>query len=141
MARLRDKMREDLELRGRRAETIATYLRCVRRFFEHVGRLPAVVGAAEIRAYLLHLIRERKVHPATVNVYAAAISFFYRVTLRRPVEVDWVTRMKVPMRLPKALSGTEVERFFKAFSTKKHLAMVMLAYGAGLRVSEICRQE
>ena len=83
MARLRDKMREDLELRGRRAETIATYLRCVRRFFEHVGRLPAVVGAAEIRAYLLHLIRERKVHPATVNVYAAAICFFYRVTLRR----------------------------------------------------------
>jgi hypothetical protein len=59
MAKLEDKMREDLELRGSRPDTIATYLRCVRRFFKHIDRRPAATGATEIRASLLYLIRER----------------------------------------------------------------------------------
>ena len=141
MARLRDKMREDLELRGRSPATIDTYLRCVRRFVEHVGRPPATLGAVEVRQFLLHLLRTSKAHPATINVYAAAIRFFYQVTLKRPDVVADVPRMKVPMRLPTFLSGTEVERLLAAIPTNKHRAMVMLAYGAGLRVGEIARLE
>jgi integrase/recombinase XerD len=141
MRRLRDKMREDLELRGLRPNTIDTYIGCARRFVEHFALPPAKLGAAEVRGYLLYLIKEVKAAAPTVNTYAAAIRFLYCVTLQRPEVVADVVRVKTPMHLPRFLSGTEVERLLAAISTLKHRAIVMLAYGAGLRVSEIARLE
>jgi integrase/recombinase XerD len=141
MTRLRDKMREDLQLRGLCPNTIDTYIRGVRRFVEHFGVPPAKLGAAEVRRYLLSLLNEAKASPSTVNTYAAAIRFLYGVTLKRPDAVADVVRMKTPMRVPRILSGTEVERLLAAIPTTKHRAMVMLAYGAGLRVSAIARLE
>ena len=70
--RLRDKMREDLELRGMSASTI-TYLDCARRLAEHCGRSPGALGAPEIRAFLPYLLHERRVAPSSFNVYASAI--------------------------------------------------------------------
>lgn len=141
MVRLRDKMREDLELRGFSVATSEAYVRCARSFVEHFHRPPAKLGAGEVRSYLLHLLQERRAAPGTVNVYAAAIGFLYRVTLKRPEVVAEVVRMKTPMRLPRFPSGPEVARLLVALPTARLQAMAMLAYGAGLRVSEIVRLE
>jgi site-specific recombinase XerD len=141
MIRLRDKMREDLELRGMSASTVTTYVCCARRFVEHFGLPPGKIGATDVRNYLLHLIHEVKAAPSTVNVYAGAIQFLYRVTLKRAEVVADVVRLKTPKRLPRFLSGAEVERLLVALPTLRHQAMAMLAYGAGLRVSEIVRLE
>lgn len=137
--RLRDKMREDLVLRGMSGNTITTYVRCARRFAEHFGRSPCALGAAEVRAFLLHLVQERKLCPASFNVYAAALTFLYRVTLERPDEVARVPRMRVPMHVPAVLSAVEVRRLLGALATDRQRVMAMLAYGAGLRVSEVCK--
>jgi hypothetical protein len=67
MIRLRDKMREDLELRGMSASTVTTYVCCARRFVEHFGLPPGKIGATDIRSYLLHLIHEVKAAPSTVR--------------------------------------------------------------------------
>ena len=142
MRRLRDTMREDLVLRGMSANTIETYVGCARRFAEHFGRSPCRMGAAEIRAFLLHVAGERGGNgrsASTVNVYAGALRFLYAVTLGRPEELVRVPRMRVPMHVPVVLSGTEVERLLGALVSPKHRAIAMLAYGAGLRVSEVCR--
>jgi site-specific recombinase XerD len=48
-------------------------------------------------------------------------------------------RMRVPMHVPTVLSGGEVARLIAALTSDKHRALVMLAYGAGLRVSEVCK--
>jgi len=141
MTRLRDKMREDLQLRGLCPTTIDTYIRGARRFVEPFGAPPAKLGAAEVRRSLLSLLNEAKASPSTVNTYAAAIRFLYDVTLKRPDVVADVVRLKTPMRVPQILSGTEVERRLAAIPTTKHRARVMLAYGAGLRVSELARLE
>jgi hypothetical protein len=84
MIRLRDRMREDLELRGFRANTIDIYLRCARRFVDYFNLPPSKLGAAEVRRFGLHLLREAGVSASTVSVYAAAIRFLYCVTLKRP---------------------------------------------------------
>ena len=84
MIRLRDKMQEDLELRGFRATTVEAYLRCARRFVEYFNLPPSKLGASEVRRYGLYLLREAGVSASTVNVYAAAIRFLYCVTLKRP---------------------------------------------------------
>jgi len=139
MKRLRDTMREDLALRGMSANTIGIYVRCARRFAEHFGRSPCRMGAPEIRAFLLHLARERGRSASTVNVYAAALRFLYGVTLGRPEEMARIPRMRVPMHVPVVLSGTEVERLLGAIVLARHRVAAMLAYGAGLRVGEVCR--
>jgi integrase len=53
----------------------------------------------------------------------------------------WADRRWGVGHVPRILSGTEVERLLAAIPTTKHRAMGMLAYGAGLRVSEIARLE
>jgi integrase/recombinase XerD len=137
--RLRDRMREDLMLRGMSGNTIKTYVRCARRFAEHFGRSPCSLGAADIRAYLLYLIHERKLCAASYNVYSAALTFLYRVTLERPEEVRGMPRMRVPMHVPVVLSAVEVAQLLGALATDRQRVMVMLAYGSGLRVSEVCK--
>ena len=137
--RLRDRMREDLVLRGMSANTIATYDRCARQFSEHFGRSPSAMGADEVRVFLLHMVQNRKICEASFNVYAAAIKFLYTVTLKRPEAVADVPRMRVPMKIPVVLSGPEVSRLLGELRTDRQRVMVMLAYGCGLRVNEICR--
>jgi site-specific recombinase XerD len=132
-------MREDLALNGLSANTATSYLRCARRFAEYFGRSPSALGSAQIRQFLLHLLEERKLHPASVNVYAGAIKFLYRITLKRPEEVAWLPHLRVPMRVPTVLSHGEVAQLLAALSSDKQRAMVMAAYGAGLRISEVCK--
>jgi integrase/recombinase XerD len=138
MRRLRDKMREDLALRGMSENTSANYVGCARRFADYFRRSPCVLGASEIRAFLLALV-ERGVRPRTFNVYVAALTFLYRFTLGLPERVAALPRMRVPMHVPTVLTGAEVERILVAIGSAKHRALVMLAYGAGLRVGEACR--
>lgn len=134
MGELRDRMTEDLRLRALAPSTQRTYVRCARKFAAFHRRSPAELGASEVRAFLLHL--ERKVSAATRHVYTAALKFLYRVTLRRPEVVAHLPAVKVPKRLPRILSGSEVERLLKAIHVLKYRAILMIAYASGLRIAE-----
>jgi integrase/recombinase XerD len=138
MKRLRDMMREDLALRGMSAATIDSYVRCARRFAEHFGRSPCSMGECEVRAFLVYLT-DRGMHPSSLNVYGGALRFLYGVTLGRPQELARLPRARVPMHVPVVLSETEVERLLGAIISERHRVAAMLAYGAGLRVGEVCR--
>ena len=141
MGKLRDKMDEDLRLRGLSLNTRKTYLRCARAFVKHYRKSPTEMGKAEVRDFLLHLVDERKLTAASYNVYGAAIRFLYSHTLGRPEEVAWVGQMRVTRRLPAILSPEEVERLLGALKSLKMQAIVLTAYGAGLRVSEVVHLE
>jgi len=131
-------MRADLALRGMSVATIDNYVRCARKFAEHFGRSPCTMGLREARAFLLHLTG-RGLHPSSLSVYGSALRFLYDVTLDRPFELERLPRPRVPMRVPVVPSGTEVERLLGAVSRPNHRVALMLAYGVGLRVGEICR--
>jgi integrase/recombinase XerD len=138
MGELRDRMEADLRLRRRSENTCVAYLRCVRAFAAYYRRSPAELGEPEVRAFLTHLVEERRVHPSTQGVYAAALRFLYGVTLRRPELSALIPRPRVIPSLPTILSPAEVERLIAAAWSTKYRAILMTAYGAGLRVSEIC---
>jgi len=93
MRRLRDRMCEDLALRGMRPNTIDTYVRCARRFAEHFGRSPCAMGGSEVRAFFLYLVQERKLS-ASFKVYAGAIRFLYAVTLDQALDREREVRRK-----------------------------------------------
>ncbi len=139
MGKIRDRMLAEMELRGMAVRTQDTYLMCCRQFVGHFMRSPEQLGAAETKAFILHLIRERHASPSSVGVHVAAIRFLYRVVLRNPEAVEDLPRPKVPVRLPVVPSRDEVKRLSKAVRSSKYRTILTIAYGAGLRVSEVCR--
>jgi integrase/recombinase XerD len=138
MGMLRDRMEGDLKLKGFSANTQRCYLNCAQRFAEHYDRSPVHLGEREIKDFLLHLVKDKGASPATHRMYVAALKFLYLVTLNRPDVVERIPFPKVPRRLPDILTGTEAERLISCITSIKYRTMAAVAYGAGLRISEVC---
>lgn len=141
MGQIRDRMEADLELKGFARTTRKDYLLRARHFVAHFGRSPETLGEEDVRQFLLHLVIERGVRPTTHRMYVAALKFLFSVTLRRPEVVAALPWPKVPRTLPDILSSEEVQRLLAAVRSIKHRAILMTAYGAGLRISEACTLE
>jgi len=137
MTTLREKMKEEMKLRGFSEGTQKKYLYEIIKLKKHYQVSPAKLSQEEIKAYLLYLIYERKLSASTYNVVIHALRFFYEVIMRRLISCHDFPLSKVPKKLPDILSTTEVESIIKATVNIKHRAMLVLAYGAGLRSSEI----
>jgi len=139
MTPLRRRMIEDMTLRNFSPKSIATYVRYVAAFARYFNTSPAHLGPEHIRAYQLHLIQEKQLAWTSYNQILSALRFLYQVTLGQ----DWVVKKligpKRPRQLPVVLSLDEVTQFFAAIPNLKHRAILMTAYAAGLRVSEVCR--
>jgi len=133
---LRDRMHDDLKLKNYAPGTVEHYLRCAQVFVERFGISPLEIGEQAIREYVLALAKERS--PSTVKMHVAAIRFLYVVTLRSPERVVGLHFPKVPRRLPDILSREEVWRLLEAIEPPKYRAVLMAAYGAGMRISEAC---
>jgi site-specific recombinase XerD len=138
---LREKMKADLKLRRYKPGTIESYLLCAKKFATFHHRSPAEMGEPEVRRYLLHLVDERRIGPAGHKMQVAAIKFLYGITLGRPEVAAKVPWPKVPVKLPDILEADEVAEVLGAIESMKHRAIVMTAYGAGLRISEACALE
>jgi integrase/recombinase XerD len=137
MTPLRRRMIEDMELRNLAPKTIDAYVRRVATFARHFGRSPEDLGPDEVRSYLLHLVQEKHVSWSYYNQTVAALRFLYEVTLERPAAMPRIHCPKLPRKLPVVLSPDEVTRLFAAVASLKHRAILMAAYSAGLRVSEV----
>jgi site-specific recombinase XerD len=92
--------------------------------------------AEDIKRFLLERRNEGRA-PATINQEYAGLNFFYRQVLRRPFDRVMLPRMKEPLRLPSVYSREEVAKILAAPSNPKHKILLLLAYGCGLRVSEL----
>lgn len=138
MGELRNRMIEDMKLRGLSDSTIDCYQRAGRALATFHKRSPCEMGEAEIRQFLLHLVNERKVSSSTHYVYLAGIKFLFAHTLRRPEEVVQIPFPRVERPLPDIPSVDELEEVFGAIKSLKHRAILMLAYGSGMRISEAC---
>jgi site-specific recombinase XerD len=130
-------MIEEMKLRNLSPRTIEVYVSRVANFARYFGRTPEVLGRDEVRSYLLHLVQEKKVSWSVYNQSVAALRFLYEVTLGREGVLVRIACPKQPKRLPVVLSLEEVTRFFAAIIGVKHRAILMTAYAAGLRISEV----
>jgi integrase len=84
----------------------------------------------------VYLAEQRQLSAASINTFVSAVQFLYLVTLEMPWGKNRFVRMKVPEKLPVVLSREEVERLFRHVGFLKRRAVLMLCYGAGLRISE-----
>lgn len=139
METYRQRMEAQLIMRGYAPKTVKAYLYHMRRFIEFLGSRPPVsIEFAEITRYQEHLAVERKVSWAFFNQAVQAIRFFFRFVLPRPA---WRCEM-IPFQrrgrvLPVVLSAEEVAALFEATLNRKHRALLMTTYAAGLRLNEV----
>jgi len=139
MGKFRDRMDEELRLRGYSASTRECYVRCVRNFVRHFMRPPDQLTLEHIRQYQLHLTRDRHVAWTYFNQVVCALRFFYREVLKKDWEVRHIPYQKTGRKLPEILSPAEVAALFRATGNLKHRALLMTMYAGGLRVSEVAR--
>ena len=142
MTILRQKLIDEIQLRGFSPNTQRTYVRSVTGLARFYHRSPDQIADGEIKAYLLYLLRVKKLATSTLIVAVSALRFFFRQVLHRPTEAieQALPRMKKPMLLPKVYSVQELEQLFgQPKLNRKHRAMFLTTYAAGLRISEVCQ--
>jgi integrase/recombinase XerD len=139
MTPLRQRFVHDLQFRNDAPRTVTTYVAAVARCAGFHGRSPEQLGPEPIRAYLLHLVQERRVSGSTFNQAVSALRFLYRVTLGRPEVVPYVPYGTKPKTVPTVLSRDAVRRLLDAVPAGRWRLMLPLAYGCGLRVGEVVR--
>jgi site-specific recombinase XerD len=130
-------MIEDLKVRNRSARTIKTYIGHVAKFAQHFQKSPELLGPEEVRQYQVYLVHERRVSWSHFNQAVCALRFLYHHTLRRDWAITHIPFPRQPKKLPVVLSQSEVQRFLAAIRKLKYRAILMTAYAAGLRLSEI----
>jgi site-specific recombinase XerD len=138
MGALRKQMDGDLVVRGMSVRTREAYLGAVAGLAKHYGRRPDHVTQEEVQNYLRYLIENRKLAWSSCNIVFQGLKFFYRVTLKRSATQFDIPRARQPQKLPQILSREEVAALIENTVNLKHRTILMTAYGAGLRLSEIC---
>jgi len=126
----------DMTLRKLQAKTQAAYIRAVKNFTRFFGRSPDLASAEDLRSYQLHMV-EQGVSSTTLNATITGLKFFFGVTLDRPSALKKMSPVRKEQKLPRVLSVDQVARLLQAISNLKHRAALSVAYGAGLRASEV----
>jgi integrase/recombinase XerD len=136
MESMYERLRMDMELKGYSPHTQVCYLARVREFLRHFDQSTEEIGKEGIRAYLYHLIKEKKASQSVVAQTYSALKFFYEITLER----DWngfrIPRVKTPKRLPVVLAKEEISTILDTTENLKCKAILATIYSGGLRVSE-----
>jgi integrase/recombinase XerD len=133
---LRQRMTDDMRMRQLAPKTQASYLRIVREFTRFLGRSPDTATVEDLRRYQLHLV-DHGVSPVSLNAAITGLKFFFEITLHEPDLMARMQPVRVPRVLPVVLSPDEVGRLIAATGNLKHQTALSVAYGAGLRASEV----
>jgi integrase/recombinase XerD len=133
---LRHRMIEDMSLRNLAPRTQEHYIRSCKKLAAFLRRSPDMATAEDIRLFQLHLA-EQGVSICTRNRTMTGVAFLFRVTLRRPEIADQIEYIAEPQKIPLVLSPEEVRRLLDAAPGFKCRLLLSLAYGCGLRASEV----
>jgi integrase/recombinase XerD len=135
---LKKRMLDELQRRSYAQNTVRAYVHAIEDFARYFGKSPDQLGPEQIRDYQVHLFRDRKLSPGTVEGRGAALRFLYVKTLRRPYLQDDIPFPKRSRRLPLVLSPEEVTLLIDSAENLTHRAMMMTLYATGIRRAELC---
>ena len=133
---LRERMLQDMTMRGFGSHTQKDYIRHVRCFAAFLGRSPDTATIEDLRRFQIDQ-HERAISPATINGAVSALRFLFGITLKRPEMVLGLVVVRCTPKLREVLSVEEAARLIEAAPGIKYKAAFGVAYGAGLRVSEV----
>jgi site-specific recombinase XerD len=129
-------MIDDMRMRKLEPKTRAGYVRAVHNLAAYLGRSPDTATVEDLRRFQLHMV-DRGSSPITLNATITGLKFFFGVTLDRAELMAKMQPVHVPRTLPVVLSRDEVARLIAAAPNQKYQTALSIAYGTGLRVSEV----
>ena len=129
-----ERVKTELKIRNYSPKTISAYLSCLENYFNFKHLNLDKLDQNNIREYLL-LKQDKNYSSQTINLYLNAIKYFYHDIIKshEPFNIKFAKRSK---SLPVVLSRQEIQNLLATVKNEKHLLLLSLAYGAGLRVSE-----
>jgi integrase/recombinase XerD len=136
MTRLRQRMLEDMQLRGLSARTQGAYVVAVRQLAEHFHTSPDRLSEEQLRQYFLYLANEKRVARATATIALCGIRFFFEHTLSRPWTTLRFVRPAPEKKLPVVLSRDEVRDILHAVRMPVYRVCLTTIYACGLRLLE-----
>src|SRR5208337_3710506 len=137
---LRQRMIEDMAARKLNPHTQRSHVSSCKRFAAWLKRSPDTATAEDVRRFQLHLVESgASICNRNRNRIMTGVRFLFRVTPRRHDLAAEIWHIKEPQKLPPVLSPEEVKRVLTMATSLKARAMLTLAYGCGLRASEVAR--
>lgn len=136
---LLQRMRDDMRVRNLSAATQRSYAKYTSDYALFFGASPESLDSSHVREFQLHLIDDRKLSWGAFNVAVCSLRFLYRITLGTSWAVISIPYPRRPRKLPVVLSLEEVEQFFASIHSLRYRAILIAAYSAGLRISEVVR--
>ena len=133
---LRQRLNEDMTMRNLATKTQIAYIRGVNNLCDHLQHSPETTTQEELREFQLFMVNHG-VSGITVNATLSALKFLFRITLDKPEVIARVCSVTVARKLPVVLSLEEAKRFMSCATHPKFKAALAVAYGSGLRVSEV----
>lgn len=92
-----------------------------------------------LQSYFLYCVKELGISENQIHSRMNAVKFYFEKVLHKDRMFFDIPRPKRPLQLPKYLTTSEIRKILDAVENPKHLLMLKLCYGMGLRVSEIIR--
>lgn len=136
MTPLRQKMMEDMQLRGLSARTQETYIRVVRQLAEYYHKPPDQLSQADLRQYFLYLKNDKHLSRSSCTQALSGLKFLYEQTLRRKWPILDFIRPAPERKLPVVLSLAEVRRLLGCVRLGHYRVCLSTIYGCGLRLQE-----
>ena len=132
------KLQQDMLLKNLTLGTREDYFYYVKRFLDFTNKEAMAITYADIRRFIFHLKDHENKKASTINVYTAAIRFFFEYTLGYVWDPKKVPKMKRDRQLPVVLTREQVSLFIDSMENYKHKAITATMYSSGMRVSEVC---
>ncbi len=127
-----------LKLKAYSASTIRTYKNEFGIFLQAIQKRDAQsITVDELKRYLLHCLEKLKLTENTIHSRLNAVKFYYEQVLGKEKFFFEIPRPKKPLKLPKVISEEKILEALLAIENLKHKTILLLAYSAGLRVSEV----
>lgn len=129
---------ERLELKAYSSNTIKLYLSEFAHLLSIIKNYDVdLLTPDQLKAYFLFCLKNDRAKERKMNGKINAIKFYFEQVLHRPKMFFDIPRPKKPQTLPKHLSKPEIKRIFQTVNNPKHLLILKMVYGMGLRLSEV----
>ena len=125
-----------MEMKGLSPRTQEAYLRTIRALAQAYDCAPHLLSGAQVSDWITKRIRHG-LHQRTTNADISALRLFYRDAMKRPEMVEDLWCRRVPDRLPRVIPQEAIDLLLQGISDRRYRMATLLAYGAGLRISEV----
>jgi integrase/recombinase XerD len=131
---------QTLLLKGYSASTIKTYKNEFVTYLQTLREVPAEsLNTQRVKNYLQYCHVSLQLTENTIHSRMNALKFYYEQVLHREKFFWEIPRPKKRLILPKVISEEKIIKYLFAVENIKHRTILLIAYSAGLRVSEVVR--